>query len=362
MVPRILNPRWALAGITAVVIVLILWLAYRPTTAALPQPSPPTPQQSTINALGRLEPEGEVIALAAPTFQEGARVAELKVKAGDWVRRGQVVAVLDRRERLTATLQEAQAHVREAQAQLAKVQVGAKQGDLVAQQATIVRLERERQLAKVEFERFQALNNQGAISDSLLDSKMQTVINLQGQLAQAQATLESLQEIRPTDVEAAEAAVATAKKAQARAQADLDVAYVRALQAGQVLKIRTWPGEVITNQPIVEMGKTDHMNAVAEVYETDVSKIQLGQLATVTSVNGGFAETLHGQVIEIGHLIGKKDVLSTDPAADIDARVIEVKVRLYPKDSQRVQNLTHLQIEVAFAIDQKLSSLPRPTP
>ncbi|NJN23143.1 MAG: hypothetical protein HC810_00345 [Acaryochloridaceae cyanobacterium RL_2_7] len=42
--------------------------------------------------------------------------------------------------------------------------------------------------------------------------------------------------------------------------------------------------------------------------------------------------------------MGKNDVLSTDPAADTDARVIEVKIKL--RDSQKVANLTNLQVNV----------------
>jgi HlyD family secretion protein len=64
------------------------------------------------------------------------------------------------------------------------------------------------------------------------------------------------------------------------------------------------------------------MYAVAEVYETDIAKVRNGQRATVTSAV--FAGTLQGTVAQISKQIGKKDVLNTDPAADTDARAIEV--------------------------------------
>ena len=56
--------------------------------------------------------------------------------------------------------------------------------------------------------------------------------------------------------------------------------------------------------------------------------MRLGQKATISSDNGAFTGELQGSVVEIGRKIGKKDVLNTDPAADVDARVVEVKIAL----------------------------------
>ena len=66
----------------------------------------PTPIK--ITALGRLEPEGEVIKLSAPLALDGDRVAELMVKEGDQVKPGQVIAVMDSRARLQDALLQAQ--------------------------------------------------------------------------------------------------------------------------------------------------------------------------------------------------------------------------------------------------------------
>jgi HlyD family secretion protein len=123
---------------------------------------------------------------------------------------------------------------------------------------------------------------------------------------------------------------------------------VRSPRAGQILKIHTWPGEIIGNQGIVELGRTDQMYAIAEVYETDIHKVRLGQKATITSA--GFTGKLQGTVDEIGLQIGKKDVLGTDPVADVDARVVQVKIRLKPADSQRVTDLTNLKVKVVIDI------------
>ncbi len=40
----------------------------------------------------------------------------------------------------------------------------------------------------------------------------------------------------------------------------------------------------------------------------------------------------------------KKGILDTNPTADADARIVEVKIRLNPAGSQKVAGLTNLQV------------------
>jgi len=89
---------------------------------------------------------------------------------------------------------------------------------------------------------------------------------------------------------------------------------------------------------------------VAEVYELDISHVRAGQIATVTSKNNAFPEVLRGKIVEVGLKISKQDVLNTDPAAQFDARVVEVKVQLDEPSSRRVAGLTNLSLQVDIAV------------
>ncbi|MCY6488576.1 ABC exporter membrane fusion protein [Leptolyngbya sp. GGD] len=357
---------------------------FRPKTVAVAISDAPAIQ--AITALGRLEPKGEVIQLAANP--PGSRIAELRVKLGDRVRKGQIIAVLDTHDRALAALTQAQKRVGIAQAKLAQVEAGAKRGEISAQQATIARtevqlredvaakdaaiakLEAEVKNAELEFQRYEFLEKQGAISTSLKDGKRLTLDVSRQQLAEAkanrrqaaetiakqvkeaEATLDRIAEVRPVDIEAAQAEVQSAIAAVQQAQAELDLTVVSAPRDGQILKVHTWEGELIDSKNgIVSIGQTDVMYAVAEVYETDLPKIRVGQAATMTSVSGGkLARSLKGKVDEIGLEVAKKDVLNTDPAASIDARVVEVKVRLDPEDSQSVAGLTNMKLQIAIGL------------
>jgi HlyD family secretion protein len=135
-------------------------------------------------------------------------------------------------------------------------------------------------------------------------------------------------------------------RAQLRsADAELARSTVRAPVDGQVLKIHARPGEKVGPQGILELGRTDEMYAIAEVYETDVRRIEIGQRAKVSSP--ALDAPLEGVVERVGMKIGKLDALSTDPAARTDARVVEVEIRL--DDSEPVKGLTNLQVEIAIA-------------
>ncbi|MGB3402675.1 MAG: HlyD family efflux transporter periplasmic adaptor subunit [Microcoleaceae cyanobacterium] len=182
-----------------------------------------------------------------------------------------------------------------------------------------------------------------------------TILTLQKQRAEAIATQAEIAEVRPVDVAVAAAELATAKASVQQAQANLDLAYVRSPRSGQVLKIQTWPGEIVSNNGIIEIGQTDQMYVTAEVYETDIHQVNPGQTAKILS--DGVVGDLTGIVDEVGLQIGTKDVLGTDPVADADARVVEVKIRLNSEDSQRVAGLTNLQVNVVIDTASQVSEL-----
>ncbi|MEO0436198.1 MAG: efflux RND transporter periplasmic adaptor subunit [Pseudomonadota bacterium] len=131
-------------------------------------------------------------------------------------------------------------------------------------------------------------------------------------------------------------------------QQRLERAQVKAPVDGTVLLIHAREGERIGTEGLLELGQTSAMYAVAEVYETDVSRVAIGQKARVTSVS--LAEELTGSVERLGNLIGKNDILDLDPVARRDARVVEVFVRL--DKPERVASLTNLQVTVFIESDR----------
>lgn len=336
-----------------------------------------------VTALGRLEPAGEVIKLSVANAQD-SRVNQLLVAEGDRVTAKQLIATLQGLDQKQAELSEAKQNLAIYQAKIAQIKAGeAKEADITAQKAQISRLkaqlrtetiEREAEIAdaqaelknaEINYNRYQTLYQQGAVSQSDLDDRQElyersqanlervqarlanTVFTLQEQLAQEQAMLNKLREVRPVDLAVAQAEVDYAIAQVTRIKSELEDYYVRVPIDGQILKINTLVGEQVdTSEGIVELGKTKQMYAIAEVYETDVGKVKVGQRALIISEHGGFTGEIQGIVDHIGLQIKKQDVLESDPAAAKDARVVEVKVRLDPQDSDKVAGLTNLQVRV----------------
>ncbi|HIK03230.1 MAG TPA: ABC exporter membrane fusion protein [Trichormus sp. M33_DOE_039] len=388
------------------------------SASAITQVSPP--KITTVTALGRLEPKGTVITVSAPSSSEGSRVETLLVQEGDRVKTGQIIAILDSRDRLQAAYQEAQAAVKVAQVNLAKVQAGAKsgeiaaqraeiarleaqkvgndreqeqtvarleaqwQGETTAQQATIKRLAAELKNAQIEFQRYQQLYTDGAISQSDFDSKRLNVdtitqqldeakanlqridttgrrqiseaktalarINATGgqQVSAATATLDKIAEVRPVDVAASQAELNRAIASAKQAQANLAQAYVKSPQDGVIFDIHTRAGEVVSNDGIVEIGQTNQMYAVVEVYQSDINKVQSGQKVQISS--NSLKGQLQGTVDWIGWKVQRQNIINTDPSENIDSRVVEVHVQLDKPSTEKAAKFTNLQIKAVIEL------------
>jgi HlyD family secretion protein len=146
-------------------------------------------------------------------------------------------------------------------------------------------------------------------------------------------------------LEEAERNVRVGEAVLAAAQARLERAQVRAPVAGEILAIHAREGERIGADGLLELGMTERMYVVAEVYETDIGLVSLGQEATITSP--ALQGRVSGRVAEVGRLVARVDALALDPVARTDARVIEVRILL--DDPARVAGLTNLQVDVEIS-------------
>lgn len=336
------------------------------------------PQRKEVVALGRLEPQGEVIRVGGPN---GERIQRLTVKEGDLVQKGTVLAYLESyqehlaernyaasqlaeaQERLQATTNYSAAQIQEAKTRMQQIdRPGSFEID--AQKAAIRKLEAELELANTDLQRNQSLYSQGVIAKQVLDRQVTQVRQIQEQINSAKATLIKLETGWAMNLQNAQAqlrsqqanlpltqvqvAVASATQNLNLATARLERTLIRATKAGRILRIIAHEGEAIGDSGILDLGDTRQMNVVAEVYETDLGLVRVGQPVTITSRNGAFNQPLNGKVVEVGWQIFKNNVLDDDPAANADARVVEVKIRL--DNSKPVEGMTNLQVDVKIRV------------
>lgn len=236
-------------------------------------------QQRAISSLGRLEPANGVVQLAGPS---GGALNSA------------VIASLDVAE-----------------------------GDWVEKDQIVARLNTYK-LRQAEVDRLKAIL-----------ANAESEMARQQNLARTSSTSESKLDTARMNLD-----IAQADLAAARAQLELSV--VRSPLRAQVLEIHAYPGERVESEGIMELGQTDRMYAVAEVYETDISRVKVGQKALIKT--SAMDEALTGKVERISLKVGRLDVIGSDPIAKTDARVVEVFILL--DDSDPVAGYTNMQVEV----------------
>jgi multidrug resistance efflux pump len=125
------------------------------------------------------------------------------------------------------------------------------------------------------------------------------------------------------------------------ARADLAGAEVRAPVAGRVLSVSIHAGEVSPG-PLLTLGDVRTMVARAEVFQTDVLDVAVGDPAEVHILG----RTVAGEVTRVGATVARNTITSLDPADLADRRVVDVVVRL--ADPALAARLVNMQVEVAI--------------
>ena len=290
---------WLLVGAGAVLLaVLIHGRSTRPVAPAARSTAPVAAapaREEAVAALGRLEPSGDVRKLAAPISGIGGSpvITSLLVQEGDSVRRGQLLARFDTRPGLLAEQRK----------------LGTR----------ITNLRQRLVLQTRDIARYRELSRTGVYPRGELDARETRLLELQALLSDAQAEL-------------------------TKVNAELALTELRAPIDGMVLRLSARQGERPGEDGVLELGASSRMEALVEVYESDINRVRIGQQVTLTSENGGFSGSLSGRVVRISPQVRQRQVLSTDPTGDADARIVEVRVALDPMDIQRVRDLTGLKV------------------
>jgi HlyD family secretion protein len=278
----------------------------------------------SVSALGRLEPEHGVLHIgvtSSPYAISGSVIVELFVDEGDWVQAGQLLATTDSTQMLRASVGKA-----EAQLELAKraAEAASNHADEACTLAEVAASEAGRRA-------------------NLLERELASTEETEQAQGDAKATAESCK-AEHANARVADSAIEVAAASIVLHEAEVERSLVRSPVDGRVLDIHTRPGEMAGVHSVLDLGRTDHMFAIAEVYETDIINVKVGQKARVNS--SALSAPLNGTVERIRAMVQKKDVIGTDPAARKDARIIEVEIRL--DDSEAAANLTNLQVEIVI--------------
>jgi HlyD family secretion protein len=299
--------------------------------------------EGDVVALGRIIPRGDVISVATPSGAGDARIAELRVSVGDMVASGDILAVLDNLPQLQSTVASAQAALRVREANLVQTRASNIASHAEAQ-ALLERAEVTAKVAQSEQDRMTTLFERSVTTRAEFDQVIARANEASRDVERARATLSRFatgSEAVQADIAVAEANVGMAQADLARAEQELERALVRAPDRGRVLDINVRAGERSGTAGIIDLGDTSQMTVEAEVYQTMIGRVAIGDPVVITAV--ALRTELHGKVSAIGLEIGRQSITSDDPAANTDARVVDVIVILDQASSDLAASFTNLE-------------------
>ncbi len=307
----------------------------------------------SVIALGRLVPEGDVVTVAMPYGAGDARVDTIHIRIGQLVERGDTLAILDSAGPLQNAVASAEANLALKKASLDQTRnsIGA---SLKEARATRSRARATAKASKLNLRRTKDLFDQGVSSQATLDSATARSIESRRDVDKASATLSrySSEDLdNQADVTVALRGVEAARADLNRAQSDLARSIVTAPVSGTVLDVHVHPGEKPGTRGIADIGNTKRMTAELEVYQSEIAFVAPGQRVELTS--DALKESLTGLVSTIGYSVSAQSQLSSDPAANSDARVIDVTVMLDPDASRRAARLVNLEVTARIAVEDE---------
>jgi HlyD family secretion protein len=347
------NALLILALLGSAVIASSYYIFLRPS----PQPNALTTEgrPPAVVGLGYIEPSSTVIKIGAPGSPDALRIGTLNVVEGDEVEAGQVLATLDTAYKLAAQVRQS-----EAQAQLKRLILDRQRREVAytvaSRRAAIERARAALDSARAEHERQLALVDRSVATLSNLEKKRMEFLTAQATVREMEAALERIEaEPRvPTrsasgtviDVAVAEQELTSAEAELDVALASLELATIRAPFKGRVLAVKARAGERIGSDGVLELGATQSMRAVIEVYQVDIGRVRVGQ--TVSIRTEVLPKPLTGAVERISPVVKRQGVVNNDPATATDARVIEVYVAFDEVASRTVAALSRLQVQGVF--------------
>lgn len=342
-----------------------------------PQVSGTKDTSGSIVAQGRLQPTGGILKLSAVP---GDRIEGVRIEPGALVEAGQELVVLEslglrKLELQIAELKFAdavsmhQAALRQADQGLKMAQWKLRSAEQLQTQArsTLELVGKQSQLLESFGEQIRGLEAirsnprlRGAVGSLEVEAKRnqkmaaeveyeramqganQSIQSAESLVAQAQGVVREAREAREQLAE--NPGYRPLEKQIELLRLQMGQAAVVAPGSGTVLQVYGVAGERASVQPLIEMADLTQMSCLAEVHESDVGQVRLGQIAEIKSAS--LSRTIRGRVRRIDRVVGASQMRSASPLARSDFRSIGVWIQIDPEDVAVASERLQLQVEV----------------
>jgi ABC exporter DevB family membrane fusion protein len=293
------------------------------------RPSPSRAEPVVLASPGRIEGLSDLVGVGAAI--DGV-IQTIHVKEGQQVNQGDVLAELECND-LQSALRVASSELESLQQGRVRLLRGSREEErqVAAQKSAAAKAVVEQ--AAVQLDRMEKLREATAVSRQAYDEARRDNDVAQANFEQAKRN-EELVNAGPLDEEIAraDADIHAAENRIKLADDKLSKCVIRAPISGSVLRVHLREGESFTTfapRPLFSVADVSGRKVRAEVDERDVGSVHVGQKVTVTS-DSYLNKSVSGTVTKLASIMGRKTVLTGNPAEKEDRDVLEVTARLDP--------------------------------
>jgi multidrug efflux pump subunit AcrA (membrane-fusion protein) len=308
-----------------------------PKTGPAPVAPAPIPFPDRVAGVGLIEPASETILIGT---QVGGIVAQVLVKEGDRVTKGQALVEIDARDaeaRLAsarAKVETAKSRVSAAEARVAQLVARPRAEDVAEAKALVEAREAALSDAKGRLDRLLKVTDRGTAANEQPALEF-AVAFASANLADAKAKLARVEAgTYPEDLAVAKSDVRTASSELAATESDLALAetarellIVRAPIDGTILKLDARPGEYKAAGPnstaLLRLGDISTLHIRTDIDELDSWRFDSAGKA-VASIRGGSRLQVPLRFVRIVPDVAPKRTLTGENGERIDTRVMQV--------------------------------------
>lgn len=210
------------------------------------------------------------------------RVVRILVEEGQAVKPGDLLVELEH-DYLDLQLKQAEAVLKQAEAQLTLLRNGARKEEIELAQQQLKQSEVNLKQASIDAERYKNLYARGSVTRRQLEEAENRLALAEAQYRQAEQTLRKLKKlVRPEEIKAAEARVAQASAAVELLRKNIEDCRVFCPVEGVVTSRVVESGELVNpSSVLLTVSRLDPVYLWVYLSEVEVGKIRLGQKAEV---------------------------------------------------------------------------------
>ncbi len=356
--------------------------------AASHQPAAQEPR--SLSALGEVQPAGGIISIYGPPEDRILKFAQ-PLHVGQSLKSGDPLVILESQRARESEVKLARVQVQQAEQQQDAIRKAAdaklaeldaetgqlesrKKEDLAVQDDRICVFQAQAEQARTQLGRLDGLATD-RVSAAERDQARLAVEVADGQLNAARATrtqtentykrqsglavLKRTSIIAERDQALQQVPLESARASERAAQQRLDECTLKVppqVATATVLRVIGHAGQTTGTQPILELAAGDAIAVLTEVYEDDLDQLYAGLAkpegvtarVKARALEGSKDKPLSGIVEsdQVARMVAHNQLLSLNPRADQDRRVVQVRVLLDPPSADRARKYIGLQVDV----------------